>query len=103
MVWTLHPETLLFTERYREHMGKYQWAYTWACQFSPSDTRLMVGGVANAVGGEMAIYDTGEWEGPPESDKRSMAICVLLSSKMYRPHQVFISYVHATVETHVKV
>ena len=65
MVWTLHPETLLFTERYREHMGKYQWAYTWACQFSPSDTRLMVGGVANAVGGEMAIYDTGEWEGPP--------------------------------------
>ena len=40
-------------------MEAYQWLHTWAAQYSPSDTKLMVAGVVNEMGGEVAIFSTG--------------------------------------------
>ena len=33
--------------------------HTWASQYNPSDTKLLVSGVVNAVGGEVAVFSTG--------------------------------------------
>jgi hypothetical protein len=41
-------------------MLRYDWRHTWAAQYSPLDTKLMVAGVVNAMGGEIAIFSTGD-------------------------------------------
>ena len=33
--------------------------HTWASQFNPGDTKLLVSGVVNDVGGEVAVFSTG--------------------------------------------
>ena len=40
-------------------MGHYDWIHTWAAQYSPLDTKLMVGGVVDEMSGEIAIFSTG--------------------------------------------
>ena len=40
-------------------MGHYDWRHTWAAQYSPQDTKLMVAGVMNEMRGEVAIFSTG--------------------------------------------
>lgn len=49
-----------FSVHYKQHMGVFGWIHTWASQFSPKDTKLSVSGVVNEVGGELAIFKTGE-------------------------------------------
>lgn len=58
IVWNCSPD-FAFTEHYRHDMSAFEWMHTWASQFSPSDTKLMVAGVVNVVGGEIAIFSTG--------------------------------------------
>ena len=36
-----------------------RWRHTWAAQFSPDDSKLMVSGVVSDISGEIAIFDTG--------------------------------------------
>ena len=43
----------------RRDMARCGWMHTWASQYNPSDTRLLVSGVVNAVGGEIAVFSTG--------------------------------------------
>ena len=40
-------------------MGHHDWRHTWAAQYSPLDTKLMVAGVVNEMRGEIAIFSTG--------------------------------------------
>ena len=40
-------------------MARCGWMHTWASQYNPSDTKLLVSGVVNAVGGEVAVFSTG--------------------------------------------
>ena len=42
-------------------MGHYDWIHTWAAQYSPLDTKLMVGGVVDEMSGEIAIFSTGAY------------------------------------------
>ena len=42
-------------------MGHYDWRHTWAAQYSPLDTKLMVGGVVDEWSGEIAIFSTGAY------------------------------------------
>ena len=48
-----------FKHHYIIDMGHYDWRHTWAAQYSPSDTKLMVAGVVNEMRGEVAIFSTG--------------------------------------------
>ena len=48
-----------FQTYFKVDMGMYDWRHTWAAQYSPSDTKLMVAGVVNEMGGEIAIFSTG--------------------------------------------
>ena len=48
-----------FTEHYRLDMAHYGWMHTWASQYNRSDTKLLVSGVVNSVGGEVAVFSTG--------------------------------------------
>ncbi len=49
-----------FREHFSYDMSRFGWMHTWAAQFSPEDTKLMVAGVVNQVGGELAIFKTGK-------------------------------------------
>ena len=49
-----------FTAHYGHDFALHGWLHTWAGQFSPSDARLMIGGVVSQVGGEIAVFNTGE-------------------------------------------
>ena len=40
-------------------MAHCGWMHTWASQFNPGDTKLLVSGVVNEVGGEVAVFSTG--------------------------------------------
>ena len=48
-----------FEYHYIIDMGRYEWRHTWAAQYSPLDTRLMVAGVVSDMSGEIAIFSTG--------------------------------------------
>ena len=48
-----------FAEHYRRDMAQYGWMHTWASQYNRSDTKLLVSGVVNSVGGEVAVFSTG--------------------------------------------
>ena len=49
-----------FYSHFSLDMEAYSWRHTWAAQFSPNDTKLMVAGVVlNQVNGEIAIFSTG--------------------------------------------
>ena len=45
------------TLAYQHDMKTYQWMYTWASKYNPSDTLLMVAGVVSDIKGEIAIFD----------------------------------------------
>ena len=49
-----------FVTHFNVDMERYQWLHTWAAQYSPADTKLMVAGVVNDMGGEIAIFATGK-------------------------------------------
>ena len=58
IVWR-RDENEEFKSHFKTDMGLYDWRHTWAAQYSPSDTKLMVAGVVNEMGGEIAIFSTG--------------------------------------------
>ena len=58
IVWKRNPDGD-FEYHYIIDMGRYEWRHTWAAQYSPLDTRLMVAGVVSDMSGEIAIFSTG--------------------------------------------
>ena len=58
IVWR-RDENEEFKSHFNVDMGLYDWRHTWAGQYSPSDTKLMVAGVVNEMRGEIAIFSTG--------------------------------------------
>ena len=48
-----------FQPCFHSDMSFYAWEHTWAAQFSPNDSLLMVSGVVSEVKGEIAIFSTG--------------------------------------------
>jgi hypothetical protein len=44
---------------YEKDMILFDWEHTWAAQYSPDDTKLMLAGVISPVHGELAIFTTG--------------------------------------------
>ncbi len=59
IVWSQSKQSRKFESCYYSDMSKYGWKHTWAAQFNDTDTKLMVSGVLSALGGEIAVYDTG--------------------------------------------
>ena len=59
IIWNRSEVDGHFAEHYRRDMAQCGWMHTWASQYNPSDTKLLVSGVVNAVGGEVAIFSTG--------------------------------------------
>ncbi len=62
IVWNHDPVRGRFSRHYTRPMSSLSWRHTWAAQYSPADTRLMVAGVTSSVGGEVAIFRTGRGE-----------------------------------------
>ena len=59
IIWNHRYEDGSFSEHYRRDMAQCGWMHTWASQYNPGDTKLLVSGVVNDVGGEVAVFSTG--------------------------------------------
>ena len=103
VVWNHDLETGRFFPHYSRSMLGFQWRHTWAAQFSPADTRLMVAGVTSTVGGEVAIFATGRG-----SDERYRFLCRVVNdpydvlgcwvSERYFLSGTFITDLHAELQ-----
>ena len=58
IVWN-QDEHRRFSLHFSIDMGIFNWIHTWAAQYNCDDTKLMLAGVVNHVGGEVAIFKTG--------------------------------------------
>lgn len=58
-------------------MSMYNWCHTWAAQYSPNDTKLMVSGVVASIGGEVAIFSTGRTSGDGKKSEYKMMCRVI--------------------------
>ena len=58
IVWKKKTEDLCtkFECHHQQDMAVYNWLQTYSSQYSPSDTKLLVSGVSNEGGGEIAIF-----------------------------------------------
>ncbi len=57
----------------------FNWMHTWAAQFSPRDTKLMVSGVVSDVGGEVVIFSTGRAEDGDGNGGEYKFLCRLIN------------------------
>ena len=67
----------------------FQWRHTWAAQFCPNDSKLMVSGVVSDIRGEIAIFDTGRYsESRPSRKSNQHGLYKILNRVVNDPYDM---------------
>ena len=67
----------------------FQWRHTWAAQFCPNDSKLMVSGVVSDIRGEIAIFDTGrDSESRPSRKSKQHGLYKILNRVVNDPYDM---------------
>jgi len=91
MVWTdeTDKDDGKFHCCYANDMSKYEWRHTWAAQFCPNDSKLMVSGVVSDIRGEIAIFDTGRYsESRPSRKSNQHGLYKILNRVVNDPYDM---------------